>query len=115
MNYTYEQKECLGNKLMKITNKSHMEKIIKIIKHNGDINCLTENNSQGNTYIKVNYLSDKSCSKIDKFLKTLNNNVENKTISTTFSHYSDMNDNITDNIKLSTKEKSLIIKDKYKK
>ena len=116
MTYTYTQKECLGNKLTKITNKIHMEKIIKIIKQNKNHNCLTENISQGNTYIRVNYLSNITCHKIDKYLNTIinNNNNKSETISTSFSHYSEIN-NMTDNIKLSIKEKSLITRDNFAK
>lgn len=112
MNYTYTQKENIGNKLMKLNNKSHMEKIIKMIKQSGDNSCLTENISQGHTYIKINNLSDSSCALIDEFLKTVDNNPESDSISTSFSHYSDIDNNF---IKLSTKEKSLITREKYKK
>lgn len=112
--YNYEHKKTIGDKLSKIIDKPYMEEIIKIIKNNNDEKCITENISQG-TYIKINYLSNKACYDIEKYLENIVYKKEIYTpISIDFNHYSSINDNIN-NVRLSTKEKSLIIREKYTK
>jgi len=107
--YSYNLKKKIANHIQKINNKQQMTDIINIIKNNDNSEFITT--SSDGTYIKFNYLSDNTYEKINEYLTNININIVNFTpISTSFVPYSE---NEEYNVKLNTKEKSLLNHQKY--
>lgn len=108
--YSYQEKKKISSKLQKISNKKQMIDIINIIKKNNSEFITIHSDG---TRIKFNCLTTETYKKLEEYLSSIDisTSLNNYTpISTSFVPYSDCEEY---NVKLNTKEKSLLNHEKY--